>query len=125
MSTPDRADTTAVLHEAITRAVEYWGTIHDEEVVILAELRVADIKITNGQFKELVESTIAVQWADSHADLSRYGWPDDCSWFTRHEFIRQQREDWYGPTLRAVLSATREPRQFDELTEAEYRAVAA
>jgi hypothetical protein len=115
MSSPDRADTVAVITEAITRAVEYWGGPHDEEVVILAELRVADIIITNGQFKELVESTIAMQWADSHADLSRYGWPDNCNWFTRHEFIRQQREQWYDPTMRAVISATRAPRQFDEL----------
>lgn len=125
MSSPDRADTTAVLTEAITRAVEYWGTEHDEEVVILSELRVNDVIITNGQFKELVESTIAIAWADNHADLSRYGWPDNCNWFTRHEFIRQQREHWFDPTLKAVISATRTPRQFDELIEADLRAVAA
>ena len=119
MSTPDRADTKAVLTEAITRAVEYWGGPHDEEVVILAELRVADVVITNGQFKELVESTIAITWADSHADLSRYGWPDNCNWFTRSEFIRQQREHWFDPTMRAVISATREPRRFDELMTAD------
>jgi len=119
MSTPDRADTKAVLTEAITRAVEYWGGPHDEEVVILAELRVADVVITNAQFKELVESTIAIDWADNHADLSRYGWPDNCNWFTRSEFIRQQREHWFDPTMRAVISATREPRRFDELMTAD------
>jgi hypothetical protein len=124
MSSPDRADTVAVLTEAITRAVEYWGGPHDEEVVILSELRVADVKITNGQFKELVESTIAMQWADSHADLSRYGWPDNCNWFTRSEFIRQQRDQWFDPTMRAVVSATRAPRQFDEFIEADRLAAA-
>lgn len=114
MSTPDRADTEKTLRTAVTRAVEYWGGPHDEEVLILAELRTADIKITNGQFRELVESTIATDWANDHADLSRYGWNDACNWYTRSEFIRQQREHWFDPTLRAVLSATRAPRQYDE-----------
>jgi hypothetical protein len=115
MSSPDRADTVAVIEDAITRAVEYWGTPHDIEAVVFAELLAADVKITRGQFQELVESKLAIAWADQHADLSRYGLQDDCNWFTRHEFIREQREDWYAPTLRAVVAATRAPRQFDEL----------
>lgn len=126
MSSPDRADTTAVIEEAITRAAEYWGGPHDVEALVFAELLAADVKITRGQFHELVESKIALTWADSNADLSRFGWPDSCNWFTRSEFIRQQRAEWYDPTLRAVISATRAPRQFDELIEADRReAVAA
>lgn len=113
MSSPDRADVKAVVEAAIDRAVEYWGTAHDEEAVILAELHVADIKITRGQFQEMVEAKIAVNWADAHADLSRFGWGDDCDWFTRAEFIREQREEWLDSTLATVITRTREARRFE------------
>jgi len=113
MSSPDRADVKAVVEQAVDRAVEYWGTAHDEEAVILAELHVADIKITRGQFAELVEARIAISWADQHADLSRFGWPDNCDWFTRAEFIREQREEWFESTLRRVIVTTREARRFE------------
>jgi hypothetical protein len=125
MSSPDRADTTAVIEEAVTRAAEYWAGPHDVEHVVFAELLAADVKITRNQFHELVESKIALDWADSHDDLSRYGWPDACNWFTRSEFIRQHRDEWYTPTLRAVVSATREPRRFDELMTVDRAAAAA
>ncbi|QDK01913.1 hypothetical protein SEA_VIBAKI_32 [Arthrobacter phage Vibaki] len=125
MSSPDRADTVAVIEEAITRAAEYWGGPHDVEALEFAKLIEADVVITSRQFQELVESKIAFEYADQHADLSRFGWPDNCSWFTRSEFIRQHREQWYDPTMRAVLSATRAPRQFDELIEADRLAVSA
>lgn len=113
MSSPDRADVKAVVEQAVDRAVEYWGTAHDEEAVILAELHVADIKITRGQFQEMVEAKIAINWADDHADLSRFGWPDDCDWFTRAEFIREQREEWLDSTLATVITRTREARRFE------------
>lgn len=119
MSSPDRADTITVIEEAVARAAEYWGGPHDVEAVEHATLLAADVKITARQFAELVESTIAIQHADQHADLSRYGWPDNCNWWTRSEFIRQQRDQWYDPTMRAVISATRAPRQFDELMTAD------
>lgn len=113
MSSPDRADITAVVTEAVNRAAEYWNGPHDQEAVILAELHVADIRITRGQFAEMVEARIAISWADQHADLSRFGWPDDCDWFTRAEFIREQREEWLDATLRRVIEVTREARRFE------------
>ncbi len=117
MSTPDRADTAAVIEEAVDRAAKYWGGPHDIEAVIFAKLLADDVKITRGQFQELVESSIAIDHADNHADLSRFGWPADCNWFTRAEFIRQQREEWYAPIMSAVVTATRAPRQLDELMQ--------
>ena len=113
MSSPDRADTKALVEDAVNRAVEYWGTAHDEEAMILAELHIADVKITRGQFQEMVEARIAINWADQHADLSRFGWPDDCDWFTRAEFIREQREQWHDATLTTVVTRTREARRFE------------
>jgi hypothetical protein len=113
MSSPDRADVKAIVEDAVNRAVEYWGTAHDEEAAILAELHVADVKITRGQLQEMVEAKIAIDWADQHADLSRFGWPDDCDWFTRAEFIREQREQWFESTLATVVTRTREARRFE------------
>jgi hypothetical protein len=115
MSSPDRADTAAVVTEAVDKAVEYWGTAHDEEALILARLHLADVKITRQQFAEMVEAKIAINWADRHADLSRFGLPDDCNWFTRSEFIREQREEWFDAILTTVVTRTRAPRQHDEL----------
>ena len=121
MSSPDRADVKAVIEQAVDRAVEYWGTAHDEEAVILAELHVADVQISRGQFEEMVEAKIAINWADQHADLSRFGWPDNCDWTTRAEFIREQREEWFESTVRTVVARTRavrEARDADQLVAA-------
>jgi len=110
---PDRADTTAVIEEAVTRAAEYWGTEFDVEHQAFQQLTLADVKITRQQFAELVEARIAIEWADNHSDLSRYGYEDDCDWFTRAEFIREQRAEWVTPILNAVARRTREAREFE------------
>ena len=111
---PDRADTAAVVEEAAAKAAEYWGTEHDVEHTELNRLKLADIVITRQEFAELVEARIAINWADNHSDLTRYGWDEDeADWFTRAEFIRQQREEWYGPTLARIVRRTRDARQFE------------
>jgi hypothetical protein len=111
---PDRADTAAVVEEAAAKAAEYWGTEHDVEHQELNRLKLADIVITRQEFAELVEARIAVAYADSHADLTRYGWDDDeADWFTRAEFIRQQREEWIVPIMARVVRRTRDARQFE------------
>ncbi|QKY78985.1 hypothetical protein Jinkies_37 [Arthrobacter phage Jinkies] len=110
---PDRADTTAVVEQAVKNAAEYWGTEFDTEHAELNKLHVADVVITRQEFAELVEARIAVEWADNHADLSRYGGDDDCDWFTRAEFIRQQREEWIVPIMARVVRRTRDARQFE------------
>jgi hypothetical protein len=115
MSSPDRADTAAVVTEAVDRAAEYWNTEFDEEAMILARLHLADVVITRQQFAEMVEAKIAISWADQHADLSRFGLPDDCNWITRAEFIREQREGWFDAILAVVVSRTRAPRELDLL----------
>lgn len=107
MSSPDRADTKAVITEAVDQAVEYWGGPYDEEALILARLHLADVVITRQQFAEMVEAKLAINWADSNADLSRFGWPDDCDWTARAEFIREQREEWLDATLATVVTNTR------------------
>ena len=106
MSSPDRADTAAVVTEAVKRAAEYWGTEFDEEALAYAGLISADIQITRQQFAEMVEAKIAIDWADQHADLSRFGWPDDCDWITRAEFIREQREQWHDAILKTAVTRT-------------------
>jgi hypothetical protein len=118
MSSPDRADTAAVVTEAVDKAVEYWGTAHDEEALILARLHTNDIVITRGQFAEMVEAKIAINWADQHADLSKFGLPDECNWITRAEFIREQREEWFDAILNTVVTRTRAPRAFDPIAVA-------
>lgn len=105
---PDRADTTAVVEEAVTQAAEYWGTEHDQEAALLAHLQQQGVQIKRNEFNELVEARIAVTWADQHADLSAYGWADNEDWPNRAEFIRQQRDEWYAPTLDRVVRRTRE-----------------
>jgi len=110
---PDRADTTAIVEEAVNKAVEYWGTEFDVEHTAYNELILADVKITRQQFAELVEARIAIHWADQHADLSRYGGPDNCDWFTRAEFIREQRAEWTEPIKHTVCRRTRDARQFE------------
>jgi hypothetical protein len=105
---PDRADTTAIIEEAVTQAAEYWGTEHDQEAALLAALQQQGVHIKRNEFAELVEAKIAITWADQHADLSRYGWADNEDWPNRAEFIRQQREEWYAPTLDRVVCRTRE-----------------
>lgn len=110
---PDRADTAAVVEEAVNKAAEYWGTPHDTEHTELNRLKLADIVITRQEFAELVEARIAIAWADQHADLSRYDGDDNCDWFTRAEFIRQQRDEWYVPTLARIVRRTRDARQFE------------
>jgi hypothetical protein len=107
MSSPDRADIAAVVTEAVTRAAEYWNGPHDVEAQTLAELTIADVQITRQQFAEMVEAKIAIDWADQHADLSRFGWPDDCDWTTRAEFIREQREEWHDAIVKTVVARTR------------------
>jgi hypothetical protein len=106
MSSPDRADVAAVVTEAVNRAAEYWGTPHDIEAVVFAELTVADIKITRGQFQEMVEAKIAIDWADNHADLSQWDLADNCDWTTRAEFIREQRDGWHDAILKTVVART-------------------
>ena len=121
MSSPDRADITAVVTDAVKRAAEYWNGPHDIEAPLLAELTVADIQITRQQFAEMVEAKIAIDWADQHADLSRFGWPDDCDWTTRAEFIREQRDEWHDAILRGVVTRTatlRAARDADQLVAA-------
>jgi hypothetical protein len=110
MSSPDRADVAAVVTEAVNRAAEYWGGPHDIEVVVFAELTVADIQITRGQFQEMVEAKIAIDWADNHADLSQWDLGDACDWTTRAEFIREQREGWHDAILKTVVNRTRTAR---------------
>lgn len=106
MSSPDRADTAAVVTEAVDKAVEYWGTAHDEEALILARLHTHDVVITRQQFAEMVEARIAINWADNHADLSRFGLDDECDWITRAEFIKEQRDDWFDAILTTVIART-------------------
>lgn len=115
---PDRADTAAVVEEAVQKAAEYWGTEFDTEHTELNRLKLADIVITRQEFAELVEAKIAIQWADNHADLSRYGWADDEDWFNRSEFIRQQRDEWYAPTLARIVRRTRDARQYETADKA-------
>jgi hypothetical protein len=110
---PDRADTIAIIEEQVAKAAEYWGTEFDVEHNAYNELILADVKITRQQFAELVEAKIAIQWADQHADLSRYGLEDECDWFTRAEFIREQRAEWVEPILATVARRTREAREFE------------
>lgn len=110
---PDRADTVAVIETAVQKAVEYWGTEFDVEHTAYNDLILADVKITRQEFAELVEARIAVAWADQHADLSRYDLEDSCDWFTRAEFIRQQREEWIAPITNRVVRRTRDARQFE------------
>jgi hypothetical protein len=110
---PDRADTAAVVTEAVNKAAEYWGTEFDTEHTELNKLHVADIVITRAEFQELVEARIAIDWADQHADLTRYGGSDNADWFTRSEFIREQREEWFGPIMHRVVTRTRTRRQFE------------
>lgn len=105
---PDRADTAAVIEEAVQQAAEYWGTPHDQEAALLAGLQQQGVQIKWHEFNELVEARIAITWADQHADLSRYDEADDCDWVTRAEFIRQQRDEWYTPTLTRVVNRTRD-----------------
>jgi hypothetical protein len=113
MRSPDRADTAAVVEEAVTKAAEYWGTEFDVEHEAFNQLTLADIKITRHQFAELVEARIAIHWADNHADLSRYDGPDQADWFTRAEFIREQRAEWTEPIMNTVIRRTRDARQFE------------
>ena len=104
---PDRADTAAVVEEAAAKAAEYWGTEHDTEHTEHARIAAAGVVITRQEFAELVEARIAVAYADQHADLTRYGWDDDeADWFTRAEFIRQQREEWITPVMARVVRRT-------------------
>ena len=110
---PDRADTTALVNEAVAKAVEYWGTEFDVEHEALTGLHLADVVITRQQFAELVEARIAIAWADRHADLSRYDGPDAADWFTRAEFIREQRAEWVDPIIATVCRRTRDARQFE------------
>jgi hypothetical protein len=110
---PDRADTTAIVEEAVNKAVEYWGTEFDVEHTAYNELILADIKIARQQFAELVEARIAIHWADNHADLSRYDGPDNADWFARAEFIREQRAEWVDPIIASVCRRTRDARQFE------------
>ena len=110
---PDRADTTAVVEAAVAKAAEYWGTEFDVEHEAFTELHLADVKITRHQFAELVEARIAIAWADMHADLSRYDGPDQADWFTRAEFIREQRAEWVEPIMATVVRRTRDARQFE------------
>jgi hypothetical protein len=113
MYSPDRADTTAIVEDAVAKASEYWGTEFDVEHEAFRSLVLADVKITRQQFAELVEAKIAIEWADNHADLTRYGGPDDCDWFARAEFIREQRAEWVEPILATVCRRTRDARQFE------------
>lgn len=106
MSSPDRADVAAVVTEAVSRTAEYWNGPHDIEAQTLAQLVIADVQITRQQFAEMVEAKIAIDWADQHADLSRFGWSDACDWSTRAEFIREQREEWHDAILRTVVTRT-------------------
>lgn len=108
---PDRADTTATIEAAVTRATEYWGGPHDQEFVILAELQQQGIVIKRADLADMVEARIAIDWADQHADLTRYGLSDEADWFTRAEFIQQQRTEWLQPALARVVRRTWEQQQ--------------
>lgn len=120
---PDRANTAAVVDEAVTKAAEYWNTEFDVEQEAFTELTLADVRITRHQFAELVEARIAIEWADRHADLTRYGGGDNEDWFARAEFIREQRDEWVDPIMAAVVRRTRDARQF-ETADAELQAAA-
>lgn len=121
MSSPDRADVAAVVTEAVSSAAEYWNGPHDIETKTLAQLVISDVQITRQQFAEMVEARIAIDWADQHADLSRFGWSDACDWSTRAEFIREQREQWHDAILKSVVARTaavRAARDADQLVAA-------
>lgn len=115
---PDRADTIAVVEEAVTQAVDYWNTPNDEEQLLLARLGKQGVVITQQQFGVMVEARIAMTHADNHEDLTAWGLPDNCDWVTRVEFIHEQRVEWYDPAMKAVVTATRERHEATAADEA-------
>lgn len=80
----------ATIAAAAKRAVDYWGTDHDEEDVILAELAAAGLTVSKSDFADLVEPLVAIADADSTRDLSAYDWSANPDFSELSAFVDQQ-----------------------------------
>lgn len=91
-----------LIEAAARRAVEYWGTAHDEEELILAELAAAGLTVDRSAFVVMVEALIAVADADSNRDLSAYGWSATPSLDELAAFEDERRGDYASALVRIL-----------------------
>lgn len=92
------------ISDAATRAVDYWGTEHDEEAVILAELACTGLAVPRDEFRIMVEALIAFGNAEADRDLSGYGGPARPDAATLAAFLDDQKGEFEAALARVVDS---------------------